>query len=193
MAVDADDAGGRTPRRPSLQRPGLRDHANIAAAALFVAALAIAGTIAWRQHHRSPPPAPVVTVGAIDTPVPEAIVGTTVHIAGWALDPEGVRGVVIRVDGKYRMWYLAGADDAAVNKVDTSFRPAYAESDDGIHWVKPELVAEIKFTEWTHETDGGGIKMRAPVFQGLRWDKSPRECVFERPKPVLEEVKKAGH
>ena len=66
MAVDADDAGGRTPRRPSLPRPGLRDHANIAAAALFVAALAIAGTIAWRQHHRSPPPAPVVTVGAID-------------------------------------------------------------------------------------------------------------------------------
>src|SRR5207247_2651292 len=100
MAVDADDAGGRTPRRPSLPRPGLRDHANIAAAALFVAALAIAGTIAWRQHHRSPPAAPVVTVGAIDTPVPEAIVGTTVHIAGWALDPEGVRGVVIRVDGK---------------------------------------------------------------------------------------------
>ena len=67
------------------------------------------------------------------------------------------------------------------------------ESTRRVHWVKPELVAEIKFTEWTHETDGGGIKMRAPVFQGLRWDKSPRECVFERPKPVLEEVKKAGH
>ena len=65
------------------------------------------------------------------------------------------------------------------------------ESTRRVHWVKPELVAEIKFTEWTHETDGGGVKMRAPVFQGLRWDKSPRECVFERPKPVLEEVKKA--
>jgi bifunctional non-homologous end joining protein LigD len=55
------------------------------------------------------------------------------------------------------------------------------ESTRGTHWVKPELVAEIKFSEWTHETDGGGVKMRAPVYQGLRADKSPRECVFERP------------
>jgi bifunctional non-homologous end joining protein LigD len=60
------------------------------------------------------------------------------------------------------------------------------ESTRGVHWVKPELVAEIKFTEWTHETDGGGVKMRAPVYEGLRPDKSPRECVFER--PVREET-----
>ena len=40
-------------------------------------------------------------------------------------------GSVIRIGGKYRMWYMAGADDAAVNKVDTSFRLAYAESEDG--------------------------------------------------------------
>jgi len=57
------------------------------------------------------------------------------------------------------------------------------ESTRRTHWVKPELVAEIKFSEWTHETDGGGVKMRAPVYQGLRTDKSPRECVFERPVP----------
>jgi bifunctional non-homologous end joining protein LigD len=57
------------------------------------------------------------------------------------------------------------------------------ESTRGTHWVKPELVAEIKFSEWTHETNGGGVKMRAPVYQGLRTDKSPRECVFERPVP----------
>ncbi len=60
------------------------------------------------------------------------------------------------------------------------------ESTRGVHWVKPELVAEIKFTEWTHETEEGGVKMRAPVYQGLREDKSPRECVFER--PVAEET-----
>ncbi|HSB75874.1 MAG TPA: hypothetical protein VLC12_09505, partial [Terriglobales bacterium] len=59
------------------------------------------------------------------------------------------------------------------------------ESTRGVHWVKPELVAEIKFSEWTHETAGGGLKMRAPVYQGLRQDKPPRECVFER--PVAEE------
>jgi len=46
----------------------------------------------------------------------------------------------------------------------------------GLHYVKPELVAEIKFTEWTHEGQKGGLKMRAPVFQGLRFDKKPEEC-----------------
>jgi bifunctional non-homologous end joining protein LigD len=44
------------------------------------------------------------------------------------------------------------------------------------HWVKPELVAEVAFTEWTEE----GI-LRHPSFQGLREDKSPREVVRERP------------
>jgi bifunctional non-homologous end joining protein LigD len=47
-----------------------------------------------------------------------------------------------------------------------------------VHWIKPELVAEIKFTEWTHETAGGGLKLRAPVFMGLREDKDPTDCTF---------------
>ena len=47
-----------------------------------------------------------------------------------------------------------------------------------LHWVRPELVAEIKFTEWTHETADGGLKLRAPVFMGLREDKEPKECTF---------------
>jgi len=55
------------------------------------------------------------------------------------------------------------------------------ESDRRVHYVKPELVAEIKFTEWTHEGQSGAVKMRAPVFQGLRFDKEPSECRFERP------------
>ena len=48
-----------------------------------------------------------------------------------------------------------------------------------VHYVRPELVAQIKFTEWTHEGNSGQVKMRAPVFLGLRADKSPRECRFE--------------
>jgi bifunctional non-homologous end joining protein LigD len=43
------------------------------------------------------------------------------------------------------------------------------------HWVKPELVCEVVFTEWT--TDG---KIRHPSFQGLRKDKDPRQIVRER-------------
>ncbi len=43
-------------------------------------------------------------------------------------------------------------------------------------WVKPELVCEVEFAEWTH--DG---HLRAPSFQGLREDKSPREVHREIP------------
>jgi bifunctional non-homologous end joining protein LigD len=47
-----------------------------------------------------------------------------------------------------------------------------------VHWVKPQLVAEIKFSEWTHETEEGGAKLRAPVYLRLQEDKDPKECVF---------------
>ena len=59
------------------------------------------------------------------------------------------------------------------------------------HFVKPELVAEIKFNEWTHEGQSGQIKMRAPIFQGLRFDKKPRECVFERAVPARQAAEEA--
>ncbi len=59
------------------------------------------------------------------------------------------------------------------------------------HWVRPELVAQIKFTEWTHEGESGAIKMRAPVFQGLRSDKKPEECKMERVRSARDEVRKA--
>jgi DNA ligase D-like protein (predicted ligase) len=45
----------------------------------------------------------------------------------------------------------------------------------GAHWVRPELVAEVGFTEWT--SDG---KLRHPRFLGLRDDKAPVEVVRER-------------
>jgi ATP-dependent DNA ligase len=45
--------------------------------------------------------------------------------------------------------------------------------------VRPELVAEIKYAEWTHETAEGGMKLRAPVFMGLRVDKPAEECRLE--------------
>jgi bifunctional non-homologous end joining protein LigD len=49
-----------------------------------------------------------------------------------------------------------------------------------VQWVRPELVAQVRFTEWTN--DGA---MRHPVYLGLRDDKSPRDCHRERPLPVL--------
>jgi bifunctional non-homologous end joining protein LigD len=43
-----------------------------------------------------------------------------------------------------------------------------------VHWVEPELVAQIGFTEWTGE---GSV--RHPVFLGLREDKAARKVVRE--------------
>ncbi|MGO9125419.1 MAG: non-homologous end-joining DNA ligase [Terriglobales bacterium] len=53
------------------------------------------------------------------------------------------------------------------------------------HWVKPQRVAEIKFTEWTRETAEGGQKLRAPVFMGLREDKEPKQCTLADQIPQL--------
>lgn len=44
----------------------------------------------------------------------------------------------------------------------------------GVHWIKPSVVAEVAFTEWTDE---GSI--RHPSFQGLRDDKPARQIVRE--------------
>ncbi len=43
------------------------------------------------------------------------------------------------------------------------------------HWVKPVLVAQIKFTEWTRDD-----RLRHPVFLGLREDKPATEVVREQ-------------
>jgi len=43
------------------------------------------------------------------------------------------------------------------------------------HWVRPELVAQIKFTEWTADA-----KLRHPVYLGLRDDKRPVEVHREQ-------------
>src|SRR6185436_15431186 len=50
-------------------------------------------------------------------------------------------------------------------------------------WVEPKLVAEVEFSEWTH--DG---RVRQPSYKGLREDKSPAEV--RREQPPATEVKK---
>jgi bifunctional non-homologous end joining protein LigD len=44
-------------------------------------------------------------------------------------------------------------------------------------WMKPELVCQVRFSEWTR--DG---HLRQPVFLGLRDDKKPEEVVQEKPR-----------
>ena len=44
----------------------------------------------------------------------------------------------------------------------------------GAHWVRPTLVGEIRFTEWT-----GDGRLRHPTWRGLRLDKKPAQVVRE--------------
>ena len=43
------------------------------------------------------------------------------------------------------------------------------------HWVKPVIVCQIKFTEWTRDD-----RLRQPVFLGIREDKNATEVVREK-------------
>ncbi|QNA88807.1 DNA ligase D [Massilia sp. Dwa41.01b] len=72
---------------------------------------------------------------------------------------------------------------AKLKALDTDVSPFPPRSVPGRkhHWVKPELVAEVSFSEWTNT---GSV--RHPVFQGLRKDKPAKGITREVAKPVEE-------
>lgn len=51
------------------------------------------------------------------------------------------------------------------------------------HWVRPRVVVEVKFNEWTAEG-----KLRQPIFVGIRDDKKPAEVTREPISPVAKPV-----
>ena len=75
-----------------------------------------------------------------------------------------------------------GEISKVLKKLETKKNPFFGEVEAlrKVSWVKPELVAEIEYAEWTGGTNAGsGPKLRAPVFLGLRDDKDPKECVLD--------------
>ncbi len=85
-----------------------------------------------------------------------------------------------------------GFDRAALEQVHALLQPLrtdkapFAETpatNEAVTWVRPELVAEVKFAEWT-----GDQCLRQPIFMGLRDDKDPRQCVLERVQPAVAQV-----
>src|SRR4051794_16832408 len=112
-------------------------------------------------------------------------------VGGWT-DPEGSRsgfgallvgvyeGDRLRYAGKVGTGFgvkvlhtlRARFDDLAADR--SPFAGPVREK--GAHWLRPELVAQIGFTEWTR--DG---RLRHPRYLGLRDDKDPRDVVREDP------------
>ena len=56
--------------------------------------------------------------------------------------------------------------------------PAKVKDEAATTWVKPSLVAEVKFAEWTSKGE-----LRQPVYLGLRSDKRAKDVVRERERP----------
>jgi len=76
-----------------------------------------------------------------------------------------------------------GFDDAGLKEIHALLQPLVQpespfreriKTDMPVKWVKPVLVCEVEFSEWTDER-----VMRHPIFLGLREDKDPRMVVRE--------------
>jgi bifunctional non-homologous end joining protein LigD len=114
-------------------------------------------------------------------------------VIGGYTDPRGSRagfgallvGYYERGELKYAGKVGTGFDDAALKRLHRRMaaleiaKPPFASGAGlprrGAHWVTPELVAEIGFTEWT-----GDGKLRHPRFLGLRDDKAAEEVLREK-------------
>jgi len=121
-------------------------------------------------------------------------------VIGGYTDPEGTRqqfgalllgyyeGSILRFAGKVgtgfdgKMLNLLGAKLRGLASKQSPFA-SLGMSRTGMHWVKPELVAQIGYTEWT--PDG---KLRHPRFLGLRNDKPAREVFRETPAATASEA-----
>jgi len=77
---------------------------------------------------------------------------------------------------KMRTWLHDELAKDEIPKTDVKDAPRVRTA----HWVRPRLVGQVAFTEWT-----GDNRLRHPSFLGLREDKAVKEVVHEKPvKPV---------
>jgi bifunctional non-homologous end joining protein LigD len=77
-----------------------------------------------------------------------------------------------------------------LQRIETRKNPFFGEVEAlrKVRWVKPELVAEVEYAEWTEGANtGSGPKLRAPVFLGLRDDKNSKELTLEQAAPHVAE------
>lgn len=99
---------------------------------------------------------------------------------GWRRDYFGALALAAYRDGKLE--YLGkvgtGFDEELLRLITkllkdrlTDIKPVEAEPPYEVRWVKPELVCEVKYMELTPD-----LKLRAPSFKRLRFDKAPEEC-----------------
>ena len=74
----------------------------------------------------------------------------------------------------------------SIERRTSPFAPPEPRTNERPHWVRPCVIVEVKFNEWT--SDG---KLRQPIFVGVRDDKDPRDVVRE-PTATLDRARAAA-
>jgi len=93
-------------------------------------------------------------------------------------DPRGVLRYAGRVGTGFNAARLSELHKrlASLARADAPVTLPKGISRKGVHWVDPQLVAEVEFADWTADAI-----VRQASFQGLREDKDAREVVHDRP------------
>ncbi len=124
-------------------------------------------------------------------------------IGGFTLPSNGIRGVGALLLGYYKKGRLLYAGRTgtgftqkthrmmrdrldAIQSETSPFAAVPAGMSRGVRWVKPSLVAQVAFANWTADN-----LVRQAAFKGLREDKPPKSVEREEVKPVSQKQEKA--
>ena len=125
------------------------------------------------------------------------IVSEQEFVVGGFTEPQGDRdyfgALVLGVHKQGKLRWVGnvgtGFDQKSLAAIHAKLKPLITKTcpfaerpkpDKGMTWVKPELVCQVRYSNWTPDE-----RLRAPVFLGLRNDKEAQEVARESPAVLL--------